>query len=69
MTITEAAQNKVDQVINGDGFLGIYLEGGGCSGYKIKGENMHIIKTVLRHIEDKPLWAAVIIIAVMYIFG
>ena len=36
MTITEAAQNKVDQVINGDGFLGIYLEGGGCSGYRIK---------------------------------
>ena len=36
MTITEAAQNKVDQVINGDGYLGIYLEGGGCSGYKIK---------------------------------
>ena len=36
MTITEAAQNQVDQVINGDGYLGIYLEGGGCSGYKIK---------------------------------
>ena len=36
MTITEAAQNKVDQVINGEGFLGIHLEGGGCSGYKIK---------------------------------
>ena len=36
MTITEAAQNKVDQVINGDGYLGIYLEGGGCSGYRIK---------------------------------
>ena len=36
MTITEAAQNKVDQVINGDGYLGIYLEGGGCSGYQIK---------------------------------
>ena len=36
MTITEAAQNKVDQVINGDGYLGIYLEGRGCSGYKIK---------------------------------
>ena len=25
MTITEAAQSKVDQVINGEGFLGIYL--------------------------------------------
>ena len=36
MTITEAAQTKVDQVINGEGFLGIYLEGGGCSGYRIK---------------------------------
>ena len=36
MTITEAAQNKVDQVINGEGFLGIFLEGGGWSGYKIK---------------------------------
>jgi len=36
MTITEAAQNKVDQVIKGEGFLGIHLEGGGCSGYKIK---------------------------------
>ena len=36
MTITEAAQNKVDQVINGEGLLGIYLDGGGCSVYKIK---------------------------------
>ena len=36
MTITEAAQSKVDQVINGEGYLGIFLEGGGCSGYKIK---------------------------------
>ena len=36
MTITEAAQTKVNQVINGEGFLGIHLEGGGCSGYKIK---------------------------------
>ena len=39
------------------------------NGYKINGDNMDIIKTILRHIEDKPLWAAVIIIAVMYIFG
>ena len=30
---------------------------------------MEIIKTILRHIEDKPLWAAVIIIAVMYVFA
>ena len=36
MTITEAAQNKVDQTLQGDGFLGVYLEGGGCSGYQIK---------------------------------
>ena len=36
MTITEAAQNKVDQTLNGEGFLGIHLEGGGCSGYQIK---------------------------------
>ena len=36
MTITESAQNKVDQTLNGEGFLGVYLEGGGCSGYKIK---------------------------------
>ena len=36
MFVTEAAQNKVDQVINGEGFLGIHLEGGGCSGYRIK---------------------------------
>jgi len=36
MTITEAAQNKVDQTLNGEGFLGVSLEGGGCSGYQIK---------------------------------
>jgi len=36
MIITEAAQNKVDQVLNGDGFLEVCLEGGGCSGYQIK---------------------------------
>ena len=36
MRITEAAKNKVDQVLNGDGFLEICLEGGGCSGYQIK---------------------------------
>ena len=36
MTITESAQNKVNQTLNGEGFLGIYLEGGGCSGYLIK---------------------------------
>ena len=36
MIITEEAQNKVDQVLNGDGFLEICLEGGGCSGYQIK---------------------------------
>ena len=36
MTITEAAQCYVDQTLNGEGFLGVYLEGGGCSGYQIK---------------------------------
>ena len=36
MTITDAAQKKVDQTLNGEGFLGILLEGGGCSGYRIK---------------------------------
>ena len=36
MTITEAAQQKVDQTLQGEGFLGIHLEGGGCSGYQIK---------------------------------
>jgi len=36
MIITEEAQNKVNQVLNGEGFLGVYLEGGGCSGYQIK---------------------------------
>ena len=36
MVITEAAKNKVNQVLNGEGFLGLSLEGGGCSGYRIK---------------------------------
>ena len=36
MIITQAAQEKVNQVLNGEGFLGVYLEGGGCSGYQIK---------------------------------
>ena len=36
MTITEAAQRKVDQTLNGEGYLGVHLEGGGCSGYQIK---------------------------------
>ena len=36
MTITDAAQRKVDKTLNGEGFLGISLEGGGCSGYQIK---------------------------------
>jgi len=36
VTITEAAQCKVDQTLNGAGFLGVFLEGGGCSGYQIK---------------------------------
>ena len=36
MTVTAAAQNKVTQVLNGEGFLEVCLEGGGCSGYQIK---------------------------------
>ena len=36
MTITESAQTKVDNTLNGEGFLGIHLEGGRCSGYQIK---------------------------------
>jgi len=36
MVITEAAQNKVNQVLKGEGFLEVCLEGGGCSGYQIK---------------------------------
>ena len=36
MVITEAAQSKVDQVLNGEGFLEVCLAGGGCSGYQIK---------------------------------
>ena len=36
MTITEQAQKKITEVLDGDGFLGIHLEGGGCSGYQIK---------------------------------
>jgi len=36
MIITESAQKKVDQTLKGEGFLGIHLEGGGCSGYQIK---------------------------------
>ncbi len=36
MTVTEAAQNKVNQVLNGEGYLEVCLEGGGCSGYQIK---------------------------------
>ena len=36
MTITESAQRKVNQTLKGEGFLGVHLEGGGCSGYQIK---------------------------------
>ena len=36
MTVTEAAQNKVHQVLNGEEFLEVCLKGGGCSGYQIK---------------------------------
>tara|TARA_Y100000588_G_scaffold382318_1_gene469549 strand:- start:339 stop:638 length:300 start_codon:yes stop_codon:yes gene_type:complete len=36
LTITDQAQQKITEVLDGDGYLGIYVEGGGCSGYKIK---------------------------------
>ena len=36
MVITESAQKKVSVTLDGEGFLGIHLEGGGCSGYQIK---------------------------------
>ena len=36
MVITQAAEDKVNQVLNGEGFLEVCLEGGGCSGYQIK---------------------------------
>lgn len=36
MIITESAQNRVNKVLNGEGFLEVCLEGGGCSGYQIK---------------------------------
>ena len=36
MRVTEAAQKKVNQVLNGEGFLEVCVEGGGCSGYQIK---------------------------------
>jgi iron-sulfur cluster insertion protein len=36
LTITDQAQKKITEVLDGDGYLGIYVEGGGCSGYRIK---------------------------------
>ena len=36
MTITPQAQKKIEEVLNGEGYLRILLEGGGCSGYRIK---------------------------------
>ena len=36
MTIKDSGHRKVDQSLNGEGFLGVHLEGGGCSGYQIK---------------------------------
>jgi len=36
MIITESAQNRVNKVLNGEGYLEVFLEGGGCSGYQIK---------------------------------
>ena len=36
MTITDQAQKKITEVLDGNGYLGISVEGGGCSGYRIK---------------------------------
>jgi len=36
---------------------------------QFNGDIMNIIKTIWKHIEEKPLWAVVILIAVMYVFG
>ena len=45
MIVTEAAQIKVNQVLNGEGFLEVCLEGGGCSGYQIKLKGMSEMPT------------------------
>jgi iron-sulfur cluster assembly accessory protein len=50
MVITQAARNKVNQVLDGEGFLEVCLEGGGCSGYQIK----------LKGVSDKPTDAQMI---------
>jgi iron-sulfur cluster insertion protein len=52
MVITEAAKNKVDQALNGDGFLEICLEGGGCSGYQIKLKESSEIPTDAKMLSD-----------------
>ena len=35
MVITEKAQKKIDSTLNGEGFLRVSIQGGGCSGYRI----------------------------------
>ena len=53
MIITEAAQNKVNQVLNGEGFLEVCLEGGGCSGYQIKLKGASEIPTDAQMLTEK----------------
>ena len=52
MTVTEAAQNKVNQVLNGEGFLEVCLEGGGCSGYQIKLKGASEVPTDAKMLTD-----------------
>ena len=35
MIITETAQKKITNILNGDGYLRVKIAGGGCSGYQI----------------------------------
>ena len=39
------------------------------NGYKIKGDNMDIIKKLWLEIREKPLWAIVILMIVMYVLA
>ena len=39
------------------------------NGYKINGDNMEIIKKIWLEIREKPLWAVVILMIVMYVLA
>ena len=69
MTITESAQNKVDQTLNGEGFLGIHLEGGGCSGFKYSVEYANESKQFEETISTKGVTIFVDPAAVMLLVG